>query len=155
MSRPSPIPKTAPTAGTPTHDPVAPWCAQIVALFGGPLEAVRFPDIDATALAAATEAVRQAQLEVEALERALDEARGQTQAANGLCAELCTRALAYARVFATDKPELAAEIATVSVPAASNRASAVADQAPRRRGRPRKDSITVALLPDDAASAAQ
>ena len=137
------------TSPTPTHDPVAPWCAEVLSLFAGPLGEVRFPDIDAAVLDASADAVRLAQLEVESLERALDEARVRTRDAGIVLGDLCGRALAYARVFASAQPELQAALASVRTP--SERPSL--ELAPRKRGRPRKDSATATLLPEDAAAA--
>jgi hypothetical protein len=150
MSRSVPT-KPRDTHPIPAHDPVAPWCADVLGLFSGPLGEVRFPDVDQAILESGVEAVRRAQLEVESLEHALDEARVRTRDANLVLADLCGRALAYARVFASAQPELQPALAAVRTP--SDRASH--ELAPRKRGRPRKDSATATLLPDDAAVAAQ
>lgn len=141
--------KSRETPTLPQHDPIAPWCADVLGLFAGPLVEVRFPDVESATLESAADEVRRAQLEAEALERALDEARGRTLEANAALADRCTRALAYARVFATAQPELEAAVAAVR--ARTERPSA--ELAPKKRGRPRKDSATVELLPDDALAA--
>jgi hypothetical protein len=135
----------------PVHDPIAPWCADVIGLFAGPLGEVRFPDVDATILASAAEAVHAAQCEVESLEHALELARTRTRDSNAALAELCSRGLAYARVFSSAQPELAAAIEGMRIP--NERPGP--ELAPRKRGRPRKDAATVALLPDDDAAVAQ
>ncbi len=143
--------RKAPAAApeSPVHDPILAWCGDVMALFAGPLGEVRFPDVDAPTLGAAADELRAAQLEIEALERALDDARARARDRGDAFAELCRRALAYARVFASAQPELRAALDDVRMPVEA----AAHGPAPRKRGRPRKDSVTVALLPDDAAAA--
>src|SRR5688500_5006186 len=68
MSR-STAAKPRETAPSPARDPVAPWCADVLGLFVGPLQEVRFPDVDGTILEQSAEAVRAGQLEIESLER--------------------------------------------------------------------------------------
>lgn len=141
--------RSTPTPPNPLYDPIAPWCADVLALFTGMLGDVRFPDVDAKILGGAAEAVRSAQLEVEALERALELARTKARDTNAALADLCTRGLAYARVFSSANPELAAAIDGIRNP--TERTGP--ELAPKKRGRPRKDSSTVALLPDESAAA--
>jgi hypothetical protein len=132
----------------PQHDPVAPWCGDVLRLFAGSLAAVRFPDVDEATLVAAADALRAAQVEIERLERELDEARGRLREQNTAFAEQCGRALAYARVYASTQPELQPEVEAVR-PVATR----TSEPEPKRRGRPRKDVATVELLPDDVAAA--
>ena len=148
MTRATPI-KPCEAMLSPTHDPVAPWCADVLTLFAGALGDVQFPDVDGPTLEGAAQTVRGAQLETESLERALDEARARTHTANAEFAELCGRALAYARVFASTQPELEAALATVR----TRSDKPLAELAQKKRGRPRKDRATVELLPDDAIAA--
>jgi hypothetical protein len=135
----------------PLHDPIAPWCADVIGLFAGPLGDVHFPDVDATILSSAAAAVHEAQREVESLEHALALARTRARDSNAALAELCSRGLAYARVFSSAQPELAAAIAGMRAPTER----VAPELAPKKRGRPRKDAATVALLPDDDAAVAQ
>lgn len=148
MSR-APATRPADPSPTPAHDPIAPWCADTLALFAGALADVRFPDVDAASLAAGAAEVRRAQVEIEALERALDDARVAMQATHAGFVDRCHRALAYARVFATAQPEHEAAVTAVCAPLARP----AAESTPRRRGRPPKDRATVELLPDDAIAA--
>jgi hypothetical protein len=136
------------------RDPISPFAHDVLALFRGSLADVRFPDLDRADLEAHAERTREAQREVESLERALEAARARTAEAQQALTERATRALAYARVFATGQPALEAELATVRAPAArSDRpatgpsSGAIASGVPRKRGRTRKDAGTGALLP--------
>lgn len=132
----------------PQHDPVAPWCSDVLRLFAGPLAPVRFPDVDEPTLLANAETIRVAQVEIERLERELDDSRARLREANAGFAELCSRALAYARVYALGQPELQTELDAVRPVAVRS-----SEPEPKRRGRPRKDVATAELIPDDAAAA--
>jgi len=65
-------------AAQPERDPVSPFCHDVLDVFRGPLADVRFPDVDRADLEAREGATVSAQLEVEALERALEAARART-----------------------------------------------------------------------------
>lgn len=136
------------TRPEPQHDPIAPWCSDVIRLFAGPLAAVRFPDVDEATLVANAETIRSAQVEIERLERELDESRGRLRETNAAFADLCGRALAYARVYAAGQPELQQELEAVR-PIVSR----TTEPEPKRRGRPRKDVATAELIPEDAAAA--
>lgn len=152
-------PTTAPTSARPDRDPLTPFGHEMLALFAGPLADVRFPDLDRSTLqASADEAVR-AQLEVESMERALDDARSRAREASAAFVSATTRALAYARVFATGQPALEAVLATSPVLASStpthprDARDGKTEGEKKRRGRPRKDASTAELLPMGAARA--
>ncbi|GAB4204629.1 MAG: hypothetical protein OHK0013_19730 [Sandaracinaceae bacterium] len=136
------------------RDPISPFCHDVLALFRGSLAEVRFPDLDRTDLEAHARRTLEAQHEVESLERALEAARARTVDAQQALSDRASRALAYARVFAIGQPELEAELATVRAPAiradrpaTASSSGALASDAPRKRGRPRKDAGMGALLP--------
>ncbi len=145
-SSPSGLPTPPVSHAQPERDPISADCHGLLALFRGPLAEVRFPGVDLRVLAAAADAVRSAQLEVETLEVALDEARARTGERLAELVALAARGLAYARVFASEDAELAACLDTIgdfgrSAPHSSSIGT------PRRRGRTRKDEGTEPLLP--------
>ncbi|MBX7083317.1 MAG: hypothetical protein K1X88_29185 [Nannocystaceae bacterium] len=134
---------------TPLRDPLSIATRGALALFDGPLADVRFPGLDRDTLRDAAAAVLRAQLEVEALERTLDEARARTLDAATQLGQLVDRALDYAKVYSRGDAELSSRIDAV---AASAQPRGTPMQAPRKRGRPRRDAATAELLPspDDA-----
>lgn len=85
-------------------------------LFQGPLKDVRFPDADAKRLESAVDAVKRANA-------ALALAEAELQTAKQTLAQETERTLAYARIYAVDRPEL----------------RAILDAKPVRRGRPKKN----------------
>jgi len=97
-------------------------------LFAGPLRDVRFPDADGPRLSGAVEAERAAVGAVEEAEAALVAARADLAACARNVAAEAERALAYARVYAIDHPEVATAIGTLA-----------AARTGRGPGRPRKD----------------
>lgn len=108
-------------------------------LFEGELSEVPFPDVNAETLRAANEAVEVAAAEVERLAAALDDARAGLEQTQQAFERIGRKALAYARVYAEDDPDLGrrlAELSSMLAPKAAS-SSALAD-APRKRGRPRK-----------------
>ncbi|MCA9585096.1 MAG: hypothetical protein KC657_07050 [Myxococcales bacterium] len=114
-------------------------------LFEGPLRGIRFPEADGESIAAAAEEVRQAQLALAHAQAALDAARGLLADRQAELTRRAQRTLAYARIYAQDKPELLDAIASVS----SNTSP---DGAPRKkRGRPRKDAASPAVASAQAA----
>ena len=102
--------KSSPEAASPEtallFDPTPAMCADVLALFSGPLADVRFPDLDRASLEVEAASLLSAQREVEALERALDSARAHTRDAVAQLTATSQRALAYARVFAMGQPAL-------------------------------------------------
>lgn len=149
-SRAARLPTIVPDA-QPERDPISAGCHELLALFRGPLAEVRFPGVDRAVLDAAAEAVRVAQLEVESLELALDEARVRTRERHVELVALAAKALAYARVFAAGRDDLGVVLAEIGDFGASTPSPAGVG-APRKRGRPRKDSTTAPLLPAEASS---
>jgi hypothetical protein len=107
---------------------VSPLTRNVLDLFGGPLREVRFPDADVDRLSravdeaeAAHETLVRAELAVQAAREALAEKR---QAVD----KQTERTMAYARIYAADRPELLTALESLTTPP------------PRRgRGRPRKD----------------
>lgn len=147
------------------YDPIDPALVDLLALFEGPLQAVRFPDVDHSTLTELAEAVRrgaedveQARAMLEAAEIALEERR-QALLSRG------QRALAYARVYADGNAELRGEIDRIALPGSALRAEprepeAVpgGEPARRKRGRPpkvREGAPLFALPAEGEASAAE
>jgi hypothetical protein len=67
----------------PVRDPIPAFVHGVLGLFGGPLADVRFPDIDRASLEALAQGCCDAQLELEALEAALESARAHAGGAGG------------------------------------------------------------------------
>lgn len=101
-------------------------------LFEGPLRGVRFPEADGETIAAAADEVRKAQVALAAAQASLEAARAALTEREGELRKRATRALAYARIYAADRPDLLEAIDAVS-------SKKGARDAPKRpRGRPRK-----------------
>lgn len=156
MSKPDPSSSTVQSLspGDVSFDPISPFCHDVLGLFRGPFAQVRFPDLDRSSLEGEAQALLAAQLEVESLERALDEARQRTREAGAVLTASATRALAYARVFTSGQPvaaQPALEAALAEV--RSEVRSAVRAPAPteaaaaQKKKRTRKDHGTAELLP--------
>lgn len=104
----------------------SPQTQRILELFSGPLRAVRFPDLDADTLTHAASAVEDARIAVASAEATLEAARRALVDSEDALERTSERALAYARVYALERPELRTAIEAVAEP-------------PRRGpGRPRK-----------------
>lgn len=130
-------------------DPIDPPNAALLAVFEGPLAAVRFPDVDAEVLKGLATAVRSSARQVAAArdamlaaQAALGSAERSLVADEQALRERCARALAYARVFAaTAEPSVRDAVASIDVPGAAPPVAPPHAAAPRRRGRPRKTAV--------------
>lgn len=114
----------------------------VVDLFSGPLQGVRFAEIDGEGLSSLATEVETLSNEVEALEAQLAsyrEALAQKQEALGTLAQ---QALAYARIYAENDETLAAELEEISLPRAGK---------PRKNTAPKTPSERGAKAPKDAA----
>jgi len=109
-------------------------------LFAGPLKSVRFPDLDAQTLTAAAEALEDAKLAVTTAEASLEAAKLALADKSEMLDRACERALAYARVYAIERPELR-EVISNAIPSK------------RAPGRPRKSQGTSAPAPVEVAAA--
>lgn len=122
----------------------------LVELFRGPLREVRFPDADAERLGASIDAVLAANDLVDHAERALEAAREALIEKQKTVAQETERALAYARIYAAERPELRSALEAIPSRA----------RVPGKRpvGRPRKSTARPAVAPassDRAVSAAE
>jgi hypothetical protein len=138
----------APTA---KHDPTPVFARQVLSLFRQELAEVHFPELDAGVLEAAEKAVLAAQVEVERIEAQLEAAR---IARAEQLAELETkaeRALAYARVFASNDPELNARVTELG-----RKKSAASDPSTptKKRTRSKRNPNGAELFGDSTAPAA-
>jgi multidrug efflux pump subunit AcrA (membrane-fusion protein) len=131
---------------------------ELLSIFEAELSEVKFGDVDGASLAAAAAQVRERAETVAAAEAALAAARGALEEAQeGLLAR-GQRALAYARIYAEERPELAARLEAVSLSRSGRRAEVglpVAEAPARRRGRPPKAApmATLPLVPQESAEA--
>ena len=133
---------------------------ELVRLFHAELEKVQFPGVDTKVLDAAAERIEAAACQLRRCQAELEAARAQLAAAQEDALQKGQRALAYARIFAQDQPELLARVDAVelrgaSVVSASSSTLSAAPAAPRRRGRPPKSASTTLFggSGDDAAPA--
>lgn len=117
---------------------------ELLALFDGPLSEVRFPEVDGAALKEQAESVEAAVRDVEAASQVWAEAKRAVDARLEVLLQKAQRALAYARVYAEDKPELDATLAALVVPKwgdpRGGRPPAGGEVAARKRGRPKKNA---------------
>lgn len=118
----------------------------LLGLFDGDLRELKFPDVDAQVLTTTARAVVAAAESVAEAEAALEAAREELQRHQDALLHKAQRALAYARVYAEEQPELLEKLALITLPRPPRRASAAEQSAapssegsaPRRRGRPPK-----------------
>ena len=104
----------------------------LVELFEGPLRDVRFPDADLDGLTRAIDEAKNARDALIRAELALQAARQCLDDQTALIARRTERGLAYARIYAAERPEL-----LEAVEALAGGATTAAPSRPR--GRPRKE----------------
>ena len=138
------------------QNPIPTAVKELLALFDGPLANLSFPDVNGEALREQAASVDAAVREVEAAAAAWAEAKRQVDARLEVLLQKAQRALAYARIYAEDKPELDATLAALVVPrwgdprGQKGPASRFTQQevAPaRKRGRPRKSDVPTPTPP--------
>ena len=117
----------------------------VLELFDGELSHLKFPDLDHAVLQAAAERVEEQAAMVRQAEATLLAMREALQDNLETLQHKCQRALAYARVYAEDSPELLSKLETVELqrPRGPRSVAALpAGSLPRsdapRRGRPRR-----------------
>lgn len=128
-------------------DPVSPSIKALVELFKNELAAVTFPGVDGAMLEQLIGDVQRNTHAVVQAEAAVEAARAALRDSEEALAVKSQKALAYARVYAEDRPEIAAKVDVVSriagTSAPTNSASSVrerdggSDAPPKRRGRPK------------------
>lgn len=107
---------------------------EVLALFSGPLEGVRFPDVDADALGAMAQEVATRAEAVEEAREALQRARARLEESQRGILAATDKGLAYAQVFAGGQGDLAERVEALL--------AARAPAKPARRGRRRKRAAT-------------
>lgn len=110
----------------------APVTERVLELFRGPLKSVRFPDLDASTLDVVVSAVDDARIAVASAEASLEAARRALEEKEDALVRESERALAYAKIYAAERPELRDAI------------DAAAEPVRRGPGRPRKQRATEA-----------
>jgi hypothetical protein len=111
-------------------DPTPALGHDVLALFRGPFADVRFPDVDRDSLEEDARALLVRQARIESLAASLEDARRDLKDASEQLLGNATRALAYAKVFATGQPALEAALGQVR---AVQEASASKERAPKKR----------------------
>lgn len=137
---------------TPIPEPVQ----RLLDLFSASLADVRFPDVDAQALARAAAEVTESAAAVDAASAALDDARAALALRQDTLLRQAQRAVAYARVYAENDDALSAQLEAITLPRAPRKPKAdlpaEASEPPRRRGRPRATpEEQTTLTPSNAA----
>jgi len=129
-------------AFSPAEDPISGALRELLAIFGDALGDVKFPDVDARALGAQAKQIEEKFVSVRRAEAALAEARLTLGEAQDQLLQRAQRALAYARVFADGDAALTAKLDAIALPRTRpgkpGPGAPATDDAPRKRGRPRK-----------------
>jgi hypothetical protein len=128
-------------------DPIPPSVQALMDLFANDLADVSFPGVDRATLEQVVKDVRANSKAVADAEATLEAARTALRESEEMLVNKTQRALAYARVFAADRPELSARVESVariagvpsSPPTSARSADASGGDAPKRRGRPPKN----------------
>lgn len=135
------------------NDPISPALRALLELFTTELAEVRFPDMSGQVLEDAAAQVKASAEAVARAQAALEVARQGLQESQDAMLQKGQRALAYARVFAEENPELNAKLDAIHLPRAARKgvrveslvsaepvsaANGNEENAPRRRGRPPK-----------------
>ena len=144
-------------------DPIPSAVQEVVDLFVSEFASLKFGDLEPTSLVAATDEVRASAADVIRAEAALENTRAALAEKRDVLLQKAQRALAYARVYAENQPELASRLEHIALPRSQRRgvkpesplSDAKLSGAPetttppsRRRGRPRGDAT--AMLVDDS-----
>jgi hypothetical protein len=140
-------------------DPIPPSVKALVELFKNELSAVTFPGVDGAILEQLIDDVRNYTDAVIKAEAALEAARTSLRESEEVLAVKSQKALAYARVYAEDRPEIATKVDVVARIAGATPTSSAppardrdpGSDAPKRRGRQKK---VVATEATDATPAA-
>jgi hypothetical protein len=98
---------------------LSPPLQAVVALFRGPLQNVRFGDIDAAGLSTLAQEVEGAAADVQAHEAKLSELRQLLSQKQEALLGLAQQALAYARIYAEGDEALSAELNEIALPRAA------------------------------------
>jgi hypothetical protein len=103
------------------QDPVAAPIRALLELFVGELALVKFPELDAEVLRDAAGQVSSRSEALARAEAAVERARVELGEAQETLQQKAQRALAYARIYAEDQPELAGKLEDITLPRAQRR----------------------------------
>ncbi|MCE9668767.1 hypothetical protein LY474_13160 [Myxococcus stipitatus] len=133
------------------NDPISPALRALLELFTTDLAEVRFPDMNGEVLDEAAAQVRAKAEAVANAQAVLEAARQALQESQDALVQKGQRAMAYARVFAEESPELSLKLDAIQLPRAARKAvkteslvpepvaaNGNEEHAPKRRGRPPK-----------------
>ena len=136
---------------TPARDPVSEPVATLIDVFGANADALCFPEVDHSILEGLAAELRQAAVEVERQERALQQARQLLDERRDALRARAERGLAYARIFAEDDDALREQLEAIDLGGtAQPEAKRTTKRHPPRRGRRTKPAVadeTVKELP--------
>lgn len=136
---------------TPARDPVSEPVAALIEVFGAHADALCFPEVDHSTLEGLAAELRQAAVEVERQERALQQARQLLDERRDALRARAERGLAYARIFAEDDEALRAQLEAIDLGSPPQPAAkGAAKRHPPRRSRRTKPAVadeTVEELP--------
>lgn len=139
----------------PQFDPLSPFCRDVLALFSGALDGVRFPELDRARLEGEASETLAAQLEVERLERELEVARQRTKDAVARLTRSAEQALAYARVYATTQPAVAEALEALDGATSTSGPRRATEERPKKPRAPRAKRSEGELLPIETEAAAE
>lgn len=132
----------------PKDDPIPQLVRATLELYASLLREVRFPDLDHELLEGGAEELRDAQLEVECIESALERARAVVREKAAQLSAQAERGLSYARVFSAGNAQLSARVGEIDR-MVRNQASSAAEPS-KKRGRPKRGTQEVGLFGDEA-----
>lgn len=133
-------------------DPIAPEVTKLIELFSEE-PALKFPDLDASALREAAARVEQRNEALKEVEGALQKARAALEEEQEGLLRKAQRAQAYLKVYSENDPALGSRVDAIVLPRSrrgprTDGAAAPVDgePAPKKRGRPRKVTPSAASL---------
>src|SRR5689334_3570537 len=112
------------------NDPIPSAVQDVVDLFVSELGSLKFGDLEASELVAVCEAIKSQAADVTRAESELENARAALAEKKDLLLQKAQRALAYARVYAESRPELASRLERIALPR-SLRRSGRSESAPQ------------------------
>lgn len=126
---------------TPARDPISEPVAAVIEVFGAHPTTLCFPEVDHPTLEGLAGELRQAAVEVERCERALQQARGALDERRDALRARAERGLAYARIYAEDDDALRERLEAIDLAAAAQPAKRPAKRNPPRRSRRTKPAV--------------
>ena len=126
---------------TPARDPVSEAVAALIDVFGAHSADLCFPEVDHATLEGLADELRQAAVEVERQERALQQARQLLDERRDALRARAERGLAYARIFAEDDEALREQLEGIDLGGTQPAAKKTAKKHPPRRARRTKPAV--------------